>query len=82
MVACMDEAVHNVTNALKTAGLWENTVLIFSTGTITIIYMGKHNSQLAGHLKFELKSCSEKKTCFSNQLQHGFFQTLMQMKIL
>ena len=32
MVSCMDEGIGNVTAALKERGMWDNTILIFTTG--------------------------------------------------
>lgn len=32
MIACMDEVIGNVIDQLKTSGLWDDTLLIFSTG--------------------------------------------------
>ena len=32
MTACLDEAIANVTAALKKSGMYDNTVIVFSTG--------------------------------------------------
>jgi len=31
MISAVDETVHNVTRALKAAGLWDNTLLVWTT---------------------------------------------------
>ena len=36
MVAAMDEAIANVTRTLKENGLWNNTLVIFSTGKLGV----------------------------------------------
>lgn len=48
MVTCMDEGVGQVVNAMKQRGLWDNTLLIFTTDNGGNIRRGASNAPLRG----------------------------------
>uniref|UniRef100_A0A3B5MIU1 Arylsulfatase B n=1 Tax=Xiphophorus couchianus TaxID=32473 RepID=A0A3B5MIU1_9TELE len=50
MVSAMDEAVGNISLALQQEGLWDNTVLVFSTGTQTYANL-QNQTQKCGVLR-------------------------------
>ena len=51
MVAALDEAVKNVTESFMKEGLWENTILVFSTG---MCKMGKKEDKSLKNVRKKL----------------------------
>ncbi|XP_020607256.1 arylsulfatase B-like isoform X2 [Orbicella faveolata] len=49
MVDIVDEAIGNVTQAMQQAGLWEDTLMIFTTDNGGIPVHGGYNWPLRGH---------------------------------
>ncbi len=61
MTSCMDEGIANITQTLKETGLYNNTIIIFSTGKIyfcvQFVYSQRIPTEFRVHLK---KPCREK----------------------
>ncbi len=67
MVSCLDEAIANVTQTLKETGLYNNTIMIFSTGK---------NMKLTNNLKIQTQKFQ---TIYPNRVKYNYILAKQQM---
>ena len=51
MMACVDDAVHNITKALKARGMYDNTLFVYSSDNGGVASLGSNNYPFKGLLK-------------------------------
>ena len=50
MMACVDDAVFNITQALKARGMYENTLIVYSSDNGGVSALGSNNAPFKGSL--------------------------------